>query len=70
MIEKILENLAGQYGIIGIVTGYLLYNDYLDKKHKRDVIEKSIEKVERKVDTLDEKVDKHILEEHHSKKEG
>lgn len=42
MIEKILENLAGQYGIIGIVTGYLLYNDYLDKKHKRDVIEKSI----------------------------
>lgn len=67
MIEKILENLAGQYGIIGIVTGYLLYNDYLDKKHRRDVVEKAIEKLEFKVENIDNKIDEHILKEHHSK---
>lgn len=68
MIEKILENLAGQYGAIGAIAFYLLYNDYIEKKHNREIRDKKIDKIENKFDSLDEKLDKHILE-HHSKKE-
>lgn len=68
MIEKILENLAGQYGAIGAIAVYLLYNDYIEKKHNREIRDKKIDRIENKFDSLDEKLDKHILE-HHSKKE-
>lgn len=37
MIETIVERLA-EFGIMGIIAGYFLYNDFQDRKAFRDEI--------------------------------
>lgn len=37
MINMIVERLA-EFGVVGVIAGYFLYNDYQDRKAFRDEI--------------------------------